>query len=75
MLLISISMNPSVQLFEKAPHLDEVANLARARGDEAKELAKETLQDVVNLLEEKGKKAKQLTERTKDEAKDKTNTR
>ena len=58
-------------MFDKAPHLKEIANLTRARGEEAKQLAKETLQEVVDVLEEKGKKARQLGERTKDDAKTK----
>ncbi len=48
--------------------MKDFVQVAGEKSDEAKQLAKETLQDIMNLLEEKGKKAQKLKEKTKEDA-------
>jgi len=57
------------QILEKAPHLQDILELADKRGEQAKGLLEETYRDVVKVLEEKGKKAKELGEKAADDAK------
>ncbi|EPQ57462.1 hypothetical protein GLOTRDRAFT_38540 [Gloeophyllum trabeum ATCC 11539] len=54
---------------EKTPNAKEFLKLSQERGDDAKQLAKETYEEILRVLEEKGKEAKKLAEETKDEAK------
>jgi len=56
-------------LLKKAPHLQDIMELADKHGEQAKELVEETYRDVVKVLEEKGKKAKDLGEKVASDAK------
>ncbi|KLO15419.1 hypothetical protein SCHPADRAFT_995901 [Schizopora paradoxa] len=56
------------EIIKKAPHLQDIVDLAQKRGDEAKDLLEETYRDVSKVLEEKGKKAKELGKKAASDA-------
>jgi len=60
------------EALKKMPDMDAFVQLAQQRGDDAKQLTKETYDEIVKVLEEKGKRAKELAEKTQQDAKKKS---
>ncbi|KAI0082051.1 hypothetical protein K474DRAFT_1655985 [Panus rudis PR-1116 ss-1] len=58
------------EALQKIPEFGAFSELAKNRGEDAKNLAKETYDDIVKLLQEKSKKASKLAEEAKEETKE-----
>ena len=60
------------EALEKLPDLGKFAELSQKRGEDAKNLAKETYDEIFKVLHDKARKAKNIVEDTEGNKKDKS---